>query len=101
MRAIDQSDGMPFESPYAHGFVRVAAAVPRVRVGDPRFNGARTVELAQRAHAEHAALVIFPELGLAAYSSEDLFHQQAMLDAVADALTEILAASRETRPALV
>ena len=44
MRAVDQTGGMPFESPYAHGFVRVAAAVPRVRVGDPRFNGARTLE---------------------------------------------------------
>ena len=51
MRAVDQTGGTPFESPYAHGFVRVAAAVPHVRVGDPRFNAARTVELAQRAHA--------------------------------------------------
>src|SRR6202012_1205222 len=35
------------------------------------------------------------------YSSEDLFHQQAMLDAVADALTDILAASLKLRPLLV
>ena len=89
---------MPFESPYAHGFVRVAAAVPRVRVGDPRFNGARTVELAQRAHEEHAALVIFPELGLAAYSSEDLFHQGALLDAVTGAIHEIVRATRGPAP---
>ncbi|HTU94501.1 MAG TPA: NAD(+) synthase [Solirubrobacteraceae bacterium] len=101
MRAVDQPDGMPFESPYAHGFVRVAAAVPRVRVGDPRFNGARTVELAQRAHDEHAALVIFPELGLAAYSSEDLFHQGALLDAVNGALHEIVRASASLRPVIV
>ena len=98
MRAVDQTGGMPFESPYAHGFVRVAAAVPRVRVGDPRFNGARTVELAQRAHEEHAALVIFPELGLAAYSSEDLFHQGALLDAVTGAIHEIVRASEALRP---
>ncbi|HEY1568675.1 MAG TPA: NAD(+) synthase, partial [Solirubrobacteraceae bacterium] len=101
MRAVDETGGMPFESPYAHGFVRVAAAVPRVRVGDPRFNGARTVELAQRAHAEHAALVIFPELGLAAYSSEDLFHQGALLDAVGGALHEIVRASASLRPVIV
>jgi NAD+ synthase (glutamine-hydrolysing) len=101
MRTVDQSDGMPFESPYAHGFVRVAAAVPRVSVGDPRFNAARTVELAQRAHEDHAALVIFPELGLAAYSSEDLFHQSALLDAVTAAIDEIVRASESLRPVIV
>src|ERR1700744_692262 len=101
MRVADQTAGMPFESPCAHGFVRVAAAVPRVRVGDPRFNGARTVELAQRAHADHAALVIFPELGLAAYSSEDLFHQGALLDAVAGAIHEVFRASESLRPVIV
>jgi NAD+ synthase (glutamine-hydrolysing) len=92
---------MPFESPYAHGFVRVAAAVPHVRVGDPRFNGARTVELARRAHDQHVGLVIFPELGLAAYSSEDLFHQGALLDAVVGAIHEIVRASEALRPVIV
>ncbi len=101
MRAVDPTGGTPFGSPYAHGFVRVAAAVPRVRVGDPRFNGARTVELAQRADAEHAALVIFPELGLAAYSSEDLFHQEALRDAVSGALHEVVRASEDLLPVLV
>ncbi len=101
MRAVDPAGGTPFDSPYAHRFVRVAAAVPRVRVGDPRFNGARTVELAQRAHADHAALVIFPELGLAAYSSEDLFHQEALRDAVAGALHEIVRASEDLLPVIV
>ena len=101
MRAVDPSGGPPFDSPYAHGFVRVAAAVPRVRVGDPRFNGARTVELARRAHEDHAALVIFPELGVAAYSSEDLFHQGALLDAVTGAVSEIVRASESLRPVIV
>jgi NAD+ synthase (glutamine-hydrolysing) len=70
-------------------------------MGDPRFNGARTVELAQRAHAAHAALVLFPELGLAGYSSEDLFHQGALLDAVTGALHEIVRASASLRPVIV
>jgi NAD+ synthase (glutamine-hydrolysing) len=79
----------------------VAAAVPHIRVGDPRFNGTRTIELARRADADHVALVIFPELGLAAYSSEDLFHQDALLDGVLDALDEIVAASAHLRPVIV
>ena len=82
MRALTGGDQTPFLSPYRHGFLRVAAAVPHVRVGDPAFNGERTLALARSAHERHAALVIFPELGLAAYSSEDLFHQEALLDGV-------------------
>ncbi|MFZ0039988.1 MAG: NAD(+) synthase [Solirubrobacteraceae bacterium] len=85
----------PFGSPYSHGFLRVCAAVPEVRVGDPRFNAERTVELARRADENHAALVIFPELGLAAYSSEDLFHQQALLGEVSAALARVVSESRE------
>jgi NAD+ synthase (glutamine-hydrolysing) len=91
----------PFDSPYGHGFLRVAAAVPHVRVGDPAFNGANTAQLARRAHSEHAALVIFPELGLAAYSSEDLFHQEALLDGVAGALEHVVQASAQLRPVIV
>jgi NAD+ synthase (glutamine-hydrolysing) len=90
-----------FHSPYSHGFVRAAAAVPEVRVGDPQFNGRRTVALARRAHELHAGLVIFPELGIAAYSSEDLFHQGALLDGVTGALEQIVAASAELAPVIV
>src|SRR5437763_1938489 len=83
----------PFQSPYSHGFVRVAAAVPHVRVGNPAFNATRTLELAARASDAHVAMIIFPELGLAAYSSEDLFRQAALLDGVTAALEEIVRAS--------
>ncbi|HEY2320284.1 MAG TPA: NAD(+) synthase [Solirubrobacteraceae bacterium] len=101
MRTVDLPGPAPFHSPYTHGFVRVAAAVPHLRMGDPRFNGTRTVELARRAHEDHVALLIFPELGLAGYSSEDLFHQDALLDGVLDALGEIVAASEDLRPLIV
>src|SRR3954447_6915932 len=90
----------PFQSPYSHGFVRVASAVPHVRVGNPAFNATRTLELAVRASDAHAAVVIFPELGLAAYSSEDLFHQAALLDGVNAALKEIVRASVALQPVI-
>jgi NAD+ synthase (glutamine-hydrolysing) len=78
---------------YNHGFVRAAVAVPESRVADPAFNGARTLELMQRAEREKAILALFPELGLTAYSCEDLFHQQALLDGALDALRNLLKAS--------
>lgn len=78
---------------YNHGFVRAAVAVPESRVADPAFNGARTLELMQRAEREKAILALFPELGLTAYSCEDLFHQQALLDGALDSLRSLVKAS--------
>ncbi len=78
---------------YNHGFIRVAVGTPEVRVADPAFNGARTVELIEKAEREKAVLALFPELGLTSYSCEDLFHQQALLNSALEALSGILQAS--------
>src|SRR5262245_33397028 len=77
---------------YNHGFIRVAVGIPEVRVADPEFNAARTVELMEQAAQHQAILVLFPELGLSSYSCEDLFHQQAVLDGAMDALHTVLRA---------
>src|SRR5438105_14196376 len=51
----------------------------------------------RQAAREKVALVVFPELGLSAYSCEDLFHQQALLDAAEDALRSLLSKSAKPR----
>jgi len=84
-----------FFNPYSHGFVRLAVATPLVRVGDPRHNGEATLELMRRAARDKVMLVVFPELGLSAYTCEDLFHQQALLDAVQDSLKVLLRKSEK------
>ncbi|AOY91413.1 NAD(+) synthase [Cupriavidus sp. USMAA2-4] len=86
---------------YSHGFARVAVGVPECRVADPAFNAQQTIALARQAAQQGAALVAFPELGLSAYTCEDLFHQRALLDACESALAEIVAASAQLAPALV
>jgi len=91
----------PPDSLYRHGFLRVAVAVPHLRVADPAWNGRRTLALAREASERGAAVALFPELGLSAYSVGDLFHQQALLDAVETALAEILEASAELTPVLL
>src|SRR5262245_9249942 len=83
-----------FFSLYQHGFARVALATPLVSVGDPRANLDATLELLQRAAREKAVLAVFPELGLSAYTCDDLFHQQALIDASEDALGQLIARSR-------
>ncbi|HET9052461.1 MAG TPA: nitrilase-related carbon-nitrogen hydrolase, partial [Candidatus Dormibacteraeota bacterium] len=81
--------------------VRVAAGVPRVRVADPGENTARTLELARRAAGDGAALVLFPELGLSAYSDDDLFHQDALTRAALAGLDRVVEASRALAPVVV
>ena len=78
---------------YAHKFARVAVGVPRCRVADPAFNAAQTLDLARQAVAQGAALVAFPELGISAYTCDDLFHQGALLEACERALGDIVAGS--------
>ena len=92
---------MSFASLYSHGFVRVAAAVPHMRIGEPEFNAARTIALAQQASDQHAALVIFPELGISGYSIDDLLHQAALLDAVVGAVGRIASESASLEPVIV
>src|SRR6188768_2696474 len=89
-----------FDSLYTHGFARVAVCLPAVRVADPDFNLKATAELAGRAAAQHAAVALFPELGLSAYSNDDLFHQDALLEATKTALAEVVKASAELTPIL-
>src|SRR5437870_5463740 len=88
-----------FFNPYSHGFVRLAVATPLVRVGDPQYNLDATLALMQRAAREKVLLAVFPELGLSAYSCEDLFHQQALLDGAEDALRSLLSKSAKLRMA--
>jgi len=85
----------PFFNLYSHGFVRVAVAIPEVRVADPVWNSARTLDLMRQAADQQACLVVFPELGLTAYSCEDLFHQEALLEAALLALKHVVHDSRK------
>ncbi|MGQ9927312.1 MAG: NAD(+) synthase [Chloroflexaceae bacterium] len=92
---------LPFLNLYRHGFARVAVAVPEVRVADPLFNAERTIALARRANDAGAAVALFPELGLSAYTNEDLFHQATLLEATLAALGQVMAASATLRPLLL
>ncbi len=80
---------------YRHNFVRVAVGIPQVQVADPVFNSRQTIALTQQAAERKALLVVFPELGLSAYSCEDLFQQLALLEGCTKALADIVEASRE------
>jgi NAD+ synthase (glutamine-hydrolysing) len=90
-----------FYSIYAHGFIRAAVCVPSVRVADPEFNVDRTIGLAREASEAKVALALFPELGISAYSNEDLFHQDALLEGTRAALAHLVKESRALSPVLI
>jgi NAD+ synthase (glutamine-hydrolysing) len=91
----------PFHSPYTHGFVRAAVCIPSLRVAAPGYNAERTIALARRASEMGAAVALFPELGISAYTAGDLFHQDALLDAVRAAVARIVEESRGLSPVLL
>ena len=92
---------LPFLTPYRHGFVRIAAAVPAVAVADPAANAEATLALARKGREDAAALVVFPELGISGYAIDDLFLQTALLDSVEAALLRIAEESRDLAPVIV
>ena len=75
------------------GFVRVAAAVPSVKVADCMTNAASIVGLAKKAENEGVQIVCFPELSVTAYTCADLFASQLLISKAEEALRFIL---RET-----
>ncbi len=91
----------PFHSIYAHGFVRACVCIPFLRVADPDYNVAQTLGLARQASDMGAAVALFPELGLSAYSNEDLFHQDALLEGTLAALEHFVDESRDLTPLLL
>jgi NAD+ synthase (glutamine-hydrolysing) len=70
-------------------------------VADLEYNLDRTLALARRASDRHALLTLFPELGISAYTNDDLFQQDALLDGVVRALARLVEESRALSTVLV
>jgi len=87
-------DTKEFFNLYHQGFIRAVVCIPEVRVADTKFNTENTIRLARDAAAKNAVFALFPELGISAYSNEDLFHQDALLQGVQTALNEVLETTR-------
>jgi NAD+ synthase (glutamine-hydrolysing) len=92
---------MDFYSAYRHGFVRVAACTIHTAIADPAANASSVLQVARECHDDAVALAVFSELTLSGYSIEDIVLQDALLDAVEDALLEVVSASAELLPVLV
>ena len=63
-----------------YGFVKVASAVPSVKVADCRYNILQIESLIAQAEGKGIEVICFPELSITAYTCGDLFSQQLLLD---------------------
>ena len=92
---------LPFESAYRHGFARVAACTIPVSIADPATNAQAVLDTVRECDAEGVAVAVFPELCLTGYAIEDLVMQDAVLDAVEEAVGTLVVASEELLPLIV
>ena len=78
-----------------HGFVKVAAATPDIRVADVAYNVEQIKKQMDEADEQGAKVVVFPELCLTGYTCGDLFGQEILLKAVKEGLRELTEYTKE------
>ena len=77
------------------GFVKTAAATPKIRVADTEYNGQQIRTLMRESVEKGAKLVVFPELCITGYTCQDLFFQETLLRGAAEELMKIAEESEE------
>lgn len=72
-----------------HGFIKVAAATPDIRVADVDYNKGQIIKQMDEAAEAGAKIIVFPELCTTGYTCSDLFLQDILLNSAKKALVEI------------
>ncbi len=78
-----------------YGFVKVAAAVPVVKVADVAYNVQQVESLIAQAEGRGVEVLVFPELCITGYSCQDLFKEQLLLDHAEGAILTLLDFTRK------
>ena len=76
-----------------HGFVKVAAAAPEIKVADPQYNAQQIIETMRKSDELGVKLLVLPALSLTGTTCGDLFYQNTLLQGAAAALRQIVTAS--------
>ena len=78
-----------------YGFMKVASAIPAVKVGDVIFNTQQIEDLIAQAEGKGVEIITFPELSITGYSCQDLFRQQMLLESSEQAVMMLLDFTRK------
>lgn len=75
------------------GFIRVAAATPKIKVADPAYNREQILKLMRQGAEQQVKIMVFPELCLTGYTCEDLFLQLPLIRKAREELGKLVDAS--------
>ena len=78
-----------------YGFVKVAAAVPAVKVADVDYNVQQIESIIAQAEGRGVEVIVFPELCITGYTCQDLFKEQLLLDRAEGAVITLLDFTRK------
>lgn len=84
-----------------HGFIRVAAATPVIRVADCGYNADKIIEFIAKAQEQKIKLIVFPELCITGYTCGDLFLQDTLLQGAIKGVEKIAEFTKELEPVVV
>ena len=98
---VHPSSDHPFYDRHTHGFIRVAAATPRVRTADVGGNAEAILDQAREAEVAGVDLLLFPELALSSYALDDLVLQGGLLDRVEVELVRLVKRSADIASVMI
>ncbi len=78
-----------------YGFIKVASAIPSVKVGDVIFNTQQIEEQIAQAEGKGVEIITFPELSITGYTCQDLFRQQILLEGAEQGIMMLLDFTRK------
>lgn len=84
-----------------YGIMRVGAAVPNVKVGDPVYNERQIVSLAAQASEQGIEVIVTPELSITGYTCADLFNQPLLLEAAKETTLQLADDTKEMNVMIV
>ena len=78
-----------------HGYIKVAAAIPSVKVADCQHNIEHIAREMREADEQGAEIIVFPELSVTGYSCQDLFAQQLLIAQAEAAIEGLLSKTKD------
>lgn len=78
-----------------YGYIKVAAAIPPVKVGDCNYNVSEIEKMIVRAEGMGVEVIVFPELSITGYTCQDLFRQKLLIYAAEMSVVKLLDFSRQ------
>ena len=84
-----------------YGFVKAAAATPKIRVADCNYNANQIIDFVSESYKNGAEIVVFPELCVTGYTCSDLFLQTTLLKSAENAVRKVQESSKSLDTVIV